>query len=120
MKSLSVAEILSNLDTVLDSAQKERIVITRGGKPSVVLVGIESYDEEDLRLASSPEFWRLIEERRTGSSVPLSELKARLEARERSQAPAKATKNRSGKSPNKPRKSKPGTVSRSKKGQASS
>src|SRR5207248_9797529 len=61
---------------------RSRIVITRAGKPSAVLVGIESYDEEDLRLASSPEFWRLIEERRTGgTSVPLSELKDRKSTR---------------------------------------
>ncbi len=107
MKSLSVAEVQSNLDTVLDSAQKERIVITRAGKPSVVLVGIEAYDEEDLYLASSPEFWQMIEERRTGPSVSLSELKARLAAKGRSQEPAKPAKNRRGKSPPKPRRAKP-------------
>lgn len=35
-------------------------------------------DEEDLQLATSPEFWRMIEERRCGPSIPLAELEARL------------------------------------------
>jgi prevent-host-death family protein len=84
MKSISAGEAQSNLESVLTSAQKERIVLTRNGKPSVVLIGVENYDGEDLRLASSPEFWQMIEERRRGPSIPLSELKARLRAREKS------------------------------------
>jgi hypothetical protein len=44
-----------------------------------VLLGIESYDAEDLRLASSPDFWRMIKERRIrGQSFPLAEVEARL------------------------------------------
>ena len=84
MKTISSTEAQDQMESLLDSAQKEKIVITRDGKPSVVVVGIESYDQEDLELASSPEFWRCIEERRRGSSIPLAEVKARLDARERS------------------------------------
>jgi prevent-host-death family protein len=90
MKTVSLAKAQADLDTVLDSAQKERIVLTRAGKPSAVLVGIEGYDAEDLRLATSPEFWKLITERRQGRLVPLSEVKARLEAG--SSLPGKAAK----------------------------
>ncbi len=78
MKSISAVQAGADIDFVLNSAQEERIVITRAGKPSVVLVGVESYDEEDLQWATSPEFWRMIEERRRGPSIPLAELKARL------------------------------------------
>ena len=82
MKSVSALEAQSDIQEVLNTAQGERVVITRDGKPSAVIVGIESYDEEDLQLAKSSDFWRMIEERRSGSSIPLSDLKARLESQD--------------------------------------
>jgi prevent-host-death family protein len=81
MKTISVHYAESHLKAVLNSAQKERIVVTRGGKPSVVILGVESYDEEDLQLAISPEFWQMIEKRRLEPSIPLSELKIRLRSK---------------------------------------
>jgi prevent-host-death family protein len=90
MKTVSVSQARSDLEGVLDSAQSERVVVTRGGKPSAIILGIESYDAEDRALASSPEFWRMIEQRRRGRSISLAELKTRLTARERSKA-AKST-----------------------------
>ena len=54
-------------------------MISRRGKPCAVLVGIEDYDAEDLRLASSESFWSMIRKRRaSGKSVPLAEVEARL------------------------------------------
>ena len=90
MKTISVSQARSDLERVLDSAQSERVVVTRAGKPSAIIVGIESYDAEDRALASSAEFWRMIEQRRRGRSIPMAELKTRLKARERSQS-AKST-----------------------------
>ena len=81
MKSVSADYAKSNLKALLNSAQKERILVTRRGKPCAVILGVESYDEEDLQLASSPEFWRMIEKRRQEPSISLSELKARLRAK---------------------------------------
>jgi prevent-host-death family protein len=81
MKSVSADYAESNLKALLNSAQKERILVTRSGKPCAVILGIESYDQEDLQLASSPEFWRMIEKRRQEPSISLSELKARLRAK---------------------------------------
>jgi prevent-host-death family protein len=83
MKSISAAEARQNLEAVLDSAQTERVVVVRGGKPSAVIVGIEDYDAEDLALAKSPRFWRLIESRRSGKEISLSDLKARLRSGKR-------------------------------------
>jgi PHD/YefM family antitoxin component YafN of YafNO toxin-antitoxin module len=71
------------LEAVLDLAQAERVVITRRGKPSAVVVGIDGYDEEDLALASSPAFWRMIEERRMGRFISRAELKKRLNVKTR-------------------------------------
>jgi prevent-host-death family protein len=83
MKTISNHDAQVDIDAVLDSAQSERIIVTRNGKPSAVIVGLESYDEEDLRLASSAHFWRMIQERRgSGTSISLSELKTRLKLNE--------------------------------------
>jgi hypothetical protein len=54
----------------------------RDGKPVALLVGIQNKDEEDLRLEASPEFWRMIEERRKRPSVRLKDVKAKLLADE--------------------------------------
>jgi len=85
VKPITAVQAGADFDKVLDSAQKERVVIIRGGKPSAVVVGIESYDEEELELATSPEFWRMIEaRRRRGTSISLSELRARVHSKSRS------------------------------------
>jgi len=80
MKTVTVAYAESNLSELLRAAQKERVVVTSAGKPTAVVIGLGEYDDENLRLARSDDFWRLIEERRRpGKSIPLSDLKARLE-----------------------------------------
>ena len=54
-------------------------MISRRGKPCAVLVGIEEFDAEDLELANSDDFWRMVRERRAGGkSIPIAEVEARL------------------------------------------
>jgi len=79
MSNVPEKELQQNLDSILTRAQSERIVISRRGKPCAVLVGIEDYDSEDLRMASSVDFWRMIRQRRArGKSFPLAEVEVRL------------------------------------------
>ncbi len=85
MKTISDLEAQSDLKSVLDSAQEERVLITRHGKPAAVVLGLESYDAEETELAPSPDFWRMVDaRRREGAAISLTEARARLEARERS------------------------------------
>ena len=49
MRTISDHEAQGDLQQVLDSAQNERVVITRRGKPAAVVLGLESYDEETWR-----------------------------------------------------------------------
>ena len=82
MKTIPVRELQTNLDAVLNSSQNERIVIYREGKPCAVLVGIQDYDAEDLQLATSPDFWLMIRQRRAeGRSIPLAEVESQLATR---------------------------------------
>ncbi len=91
MKPIGAAEAQADLDSVLDLAQKERLVILRNGKPSAVIVGVEKYDAEDWELATSADFWRMIEERRHGPLLPLAQVKARLASARRGQASGSTT-----------------------------
>ena len=78
MKPIALEELQTNTTAVLNRAQKERVVITRGGKLCAVVIGVENYDAEDIELARSADFWRLIEGRRQGEMIPLAEVKQRL------------------------------------------
>ena len=46
--------------------------------PALLIVGVEGMDEEQLELASSSAFWRLMQERRAQKTVSRAELEARL------------------------------------------
>lgn len=78
MKTISGNAADSQLADVLDSAQEDKVLITRNGRPSAIVIGVEDYDAEDLTLATSSEFWDLIRSRRNGRLVPLAEVKRQL------------------------------------------
>ena len=78
MREATIEEFARQLQALVDASQHERIVVTRNGKPVAVLLGIENKDAEDLRLEASPEFWRLIEERRKRPTARLEDVEADL------------------------------------------
>lgn len=82
MKEITVEQLSHEVNALLDVAQCERIVVMRNGKPCALVVGLENKDEEDFRLEASPEFWRMIEERRREPTIPLEDLEAELFADE--------------------------------------
>ena len=71
----------ANLDTCVHDAQRERVVITRDGKPIVLIIGIAGLDEDQLQLGSSDKFWRLIAERRAQKTVNRAQLEQNIEGR---------------------------------------
>jgi antitoxin (DNA-binding transcriptional repressor) of toxin-antitoxin stability system len=64
----------ATLDACVDSAQQQRIIITRDGKPVALIIGVEGLDEEQLQLGSSDRFWELIAERRAQSTMTRTQL----------------------------------------------
>ena len=79
MKTMTVREAQADLAAVVETAQHDRVVLERDGKPCAIIVGLDNYDAEDFAWASSREFWEMIEARRTsGNSSPLAEVRARL------------------------------------------
>jgi prevent-host-death family protein len=61
MKVLAIREAKAGLSATLDEAQHERVLITRNGKPSAIVIGVEGHDYEDVLLMSNPRFWEMIE-----------------------------------------------------------
>lgn len=55
----------------LIDAQRERVMITRAGKPVALLIGSEGLDEEQLELGYSDKFWQLIAQRRKQRTMSL-------------------------------------------------
>lgn len=68
----------ANLDTCIKNAQRERIILTRNGKPIALIIGVEGMDEEQLQLGSSDKFWRLIAERRRQKTLSRTALEQRI------------------------------------------
>ena len=83
MKTVTARDLQKKVKECVDTAQEERVVITRRGGPAAVLVGVEGKDWEDLVLQTSPAFWKLIEERRKQATISFKELRARIKKRKR-------------------------------------
>ena len=80
MKTITVRDLQKSIKKAVDSAQNERVVITRRGQPAAVLLGVEGSDWETVVLETSSELWRLIEERRAEPTVSIEELEQQLDA----------------------------------------
>ena len=81
MKKATVKDLQKHTEEFVAQAQKDRVVITRQGKPAAVLVGVTEQDWESVVLQTDPKFWKLIRARRKQATRPLSEVKARLRRR---------------------------------------
>jgi prevent-host-death family protein len=73
-----VRDLQKSVKKAVDSAQEDRVVVTRHGQPAAVLVGVEGQDWETVVLETSSELWKLIEERREEATVSREELERTL------------------------------------------
>ena len=64
MKLVGLKEAKSNLSACVEEAQRQRILITRRGRPAALVIGVEGQDLEEMLLASDAGFWKMIRERR--------------------------------------------------------
>ncbi len=80
MKTISVRDLQKNIKGIVDSAQRERVVVTRRGEPAAVLVGVEGKDWESVVLETSPAFWNLIEARRQEPTLSAEEVEESISA----------------------------------------
>jgi len=78
MKTVTVRDLQKSVRECVDIAQDDRVVITRHGRPTAVLVGIEGEEWEDVVLQTSASFWRLIKRRRQEPTISIGEMKAKF------------------------------------------
>ncbi len=83
MKTVTARDLQKKVKECMDKSQEDQVVITRHGRPAAVLVGVEGRDWEDLVLQTSPDFWKIIEDRRKQRTVSLTDLKTRLRKRKK-------------------------------------
>jgi antitoxin (DNA-binding transcriptional repressor) of toxin-antitoxin stability system len=76
MKVISLKE--ASLNTCVEDAQRERVVITRDGKPVALVIGVEGLDEEQVELGSSDKFWTLVAERRGQKTISRADLEEKI------------------------------------------
>ena len=78
MKTISMRDLQKHIKEVIDSAQHDRVVVTRHGEPAAVLLGVEGKDWETVALDTTPAFWDLIEARRKELTLSADELEFRI------------------------------------------
>ena len=83
MKTVNARDLQKKIKECVDMSQRDRVVITRRGKPAAVMVGVEGKDWEDVVLQTSSTFWKFIEERRKQSTMSMKELRTRLKKRKK-------------------------------------
>jgi hypothetical protein len=79
MKTVDVGQFAANMNEYLHQSLTESIVVTQAGKPCAVVHGLD-YDDEQLQLIDSPEFWSMIEQRRREPTIPWEIAKQKLDA----------------------------------------
>jgi len=79
MKVVALGQAKNELSATVNQAQRQRVLVTRHGKPAALIIGVEGEDFEDLMTRSDPAFWQMIEKRRKASkTVSASEMRRRL------------------------------------------
>lgn len=78
MKTINVRNLQQKIRRCMNIAQKERLVVTKRGRPLALVMGVEGYDWEDLYWATNASFWREIQRARQEPTIPLEEVCRRL------------------------------------------
>ncbi len=77
MKTIDIQN--TNLDACVTDAQSAPVVVTRGGNPVALVLGIQGLDEEQVQLGMSDKFWQLISARRKEKTLDRAALEKRFE-----------------------------------------
>ena len=77
MKTVPLREAKQSFSGYVEHAQRERVLITKHGRPAALVIGVEGRELDDI-LAADPDFWELIETRRREPTASIAEVRARL------------------------------------------
>jgi hypothetical protein len=68
----------SDLAQCLKSAGRQDLILTRKGKPVVLMIGVKGMDVEQIQLGTSARFWERVRAWRKQKTISRSELEKRL------------------------------------------
>ncbi len=75
MKTISTRTLQTHVRDCVKASQRDRVVVTRHGIPTALIIGIEGVDWETLAIQTNPSFWRMIEKRRSENTISLETLR---------------------------------------------
>jgi prevent-host-death family protein len=78
MKVVALREAKQQLSGCVVRAQRERVLITKQGRPAALMIGVEGHDLEDVLLMQNPRFWKMLEARQAEPTLSLAEARQRL------------------------------------------
>ena len=97
MRTVEIGDAKRPLSDYAKQAHEEPVLVTRRGKPYVVVARAERLDLEDLAVSTNPEFITMMERSRRrwkpGTGIPLEEIRRRYGIKPR------ATKKRASRTP---------------------
>lgn len=70
MKTGALRDVKAKLSDYIQKSQSDYLLITRHGKPSALVLGVEGHDLEDVFYMTSVPFWNRIKNRRNEKSIP--------------------------------------------------
>jgi hypothetical protein len=86
MKRMAIEQLADNIESLIKTAPRERILLTRNGQPFAFISDASNYDWEDIGYMNDPEFWKMIRERRKEKGgIPLEQIEAELAEKERAE-----------------------------------
>jgi prevent-host-death family protein len=78
MKTVPLREAKQQLSNYVVTSQKEHVLITKHGRPSALIRGVEGHDLEDIVYMTNPGFWKMIRRRRQQKAIPWSKAKKKI------------------------------------------
>ena len=79
MKTINVRELQQHVRDCVKASQRDRLVVTRYGIPTALIIGVEGTEWETLALQTNPSFWRMIEKRRSDKTISLERMRKWVE-----------------------------------------
>jgi prevent-host-death family protein len=79
MKTVALRNMKEGLSNYIAQAQKDYILITKHGRPSALVRGVEGCDFEDIFYMTNRAFWTTIRHRRTQKSILWSKAKRTID-----------------------------------------
>jgi prevent-host-death family protein len=65
MKTIGARDLREDLSSVMKKAQKDVLVVTKHGQPSMLCIGVEGMTLDDIETCSNPAIWEELDRRRT-------------------------------------------------------